>query len=215
MLCQCVCVSLCGGKLYPTPELQLSNQSPQSKQCTARGPCLSNLQLHTQSEMTYNYKPSQKLSFQSAVQKKIIGYPAKRRRDSSAARCFPPQTPWPLHSLAFQFKREKKVTFKQTDKLKLMCTVYVTSQSFLQNFPNNHKKLILPRAGALLLPTCSDHSLNVNRSSRSNYMQLPPKSRAKSFFLFLFKVCKIPSQFNYVVLGGTWRPLSPLHSAPT
>lgn len=35
------------GKLYPTPELQLSNQGPESKQCTARGPCLSNLQLHS------------------------------------------------------------------------------------------------------------------------------------------------------------------------
>ena len=44
LACLCECT---WGKLYPTLELQLSNQGPESKQCTARGPCLSNLQLHS------------------------------------------------------------------------------------------------------------------------------------------------------------------------
>lgn len=74
--------------------------------------------------------------------------------------------------------------------------------------PNNFNRPILTWR-ALLLPVSPrylDRSQNFSFSSKSNYALLAQSKVERDS---LKKVCKIPSLFNYVVLGGTWGPSPP------
>lgn len=219
----CACVSVFGVNCIPPLSFQLSNQGPESKQCTARGPCLSNLQLHSYSKMTHNYKPSQKLSLQSAMQKKIIGYPAKR--NSSVVLPFL-QCPFSFLKLYTLIAIEVAFFFLKKYVPLLLCNGLATmhTNTCWLDILVCHIMVIL--LGFLFKTTTTGSYFRAKELCRYRLRQDIPSSPKTSTVPAraiprspamrakwrgpLFKACKMPSQFNYVALGGTQRLLPSL-----
>lgn len=78
---------------------------------------------------------------------------------------------------------------------------------------NNHNRLKPPSSGAFSLPASPRYAALSPKMSAVLAKAIPSAPAMKAKWRgSLFRLCKIPSEFNYVVLGGTWRLLSPFHN---